>query len=447
MSEPGLEAFVPVPVTEFELSGIGEIAPANSKGQRSVLIRLHGIPLGVLDRLHPDGADEPDLLDEALESFGPAIRDHLERDRLDSIDLVRATGPESSTDCHAAVPDPLPRTSVVVCSLGEDPRLVRTVHSILNQSHPDLELIVVDNQPASGEVRRLLAAVADPRLRIVDEPRRGLSVARNAGLTAASSALVAYTDDDAYADPHWLRHLLVPFTEHPEVVCVTGLVLPAEISTPAQLWFEEFGAFDKGFDRVVWSAEPSAELAELGRFGDRGTLFPYSAGVFGSGNNMAFRTSWLERHGRFDAALGAGTRVRGGEDLDAFLSVILAGGAIVYEPRALVRHHARSDLAALGLQMYGYGSGMSAVIAKHFLASPASALGIIRRLPAGVRRLLDPASPKNESKSTGYPRDLARAELRGYAAGPVLYAKSRREARRRGLYAPAAAVPRGRTAP
>jgi hypothetical protein len=181
---------------------------------------------------------------------------------------------------------------------------------------------------------------------------------------------------------------------------------------------------------VVWSARTDSTIERLGQAGEHGPLFPYSAGVFGSGNNMAFRTSWLHAHSGFDEALGAGTLTRGGEDLDAFLTVIRAGDVIVYEPRALVRHHARGDMTGLRQQMYGYGSGMSALIAKQVFISPRGAVAVIKRLPAGLLRLLDPQSTKNESKSAAFPPELSRAELKGFAAGPALYVRSIIRARR-----------------
>ena len=143
---------------------------------------------------------------------------------------------------------------------------------------------------------------------------------------------------------------------------------------------------------------------------------------------MAFRAGPLREQGGFDVALGAGSRVRGGEDLDSFLAVILSGGVIVYEPRALIRHHARSAMAELRRQMYGYGTGMSAVIAKHFVAHPASAAQIARRLQAGISKLLAPGSAKNDRRRRDYPGSLTRLELAGYLTGPLLYLLSRRTA-------------------
>ena len=437
-TEPGAAVpFLPIPVGELELSNLDSVPAANAHGQISVLVRIHGVPLGSVSLFAPDPSGAPvDLPAKALAAYGDALRVHLQGDGQPGDDLL-AEAAATTWSCADQPAGSERRVSVVICTLGEDERLRQTVETVLEQTHTQFELIVVDNNPASGGVSALLDGISDPRLRIVPEPRRGLSVARNAGLAAATADLIAFTDDDAFADPQWLRQLIQPFDEHPGVQCVTGLVLPAELATTAQVWFEEFGAFDKGFERVVWhDGATDEQLAQLGTPGQRSALFPYSAGVYGSGNNMAFRTEWLRSHGGFDVALGAGSLTRGGEDLDAFLTVMLGGGTIVYEPRAVIRHYARADAAALRKQMYGYGSGMSAVIAKYFVASPRSAFNILARIPAGARRLLDPRSEKNEKKTAEYPQELGRTELSGYLAGPVLYVRGRRDARRRGLSTP-----------
>ena len=443
VATPGA-AFTPVPVLDLELtadpsgSATGAVPPTadaaaaapTADGRALVVGRVHGVPVGVAHL----GPGTGPVAGRALVQLADDVRAHLVQDGLapgtltdlaDLADLAEALRGAAGADCRVrpVVPARQPVT-VVVCTMGEEPRLLRTVASVLGQEHvDDLELVVVDNRPASGRVAALLRDVHDPRLRIVPEPKPGLSAARNAGVRAARGDLVAFTDDDAYADPAWVARLVEPFAHADAVVCTTGLVLPAEIETPAQLLFEEFGAFDKGFDRLVWSARPTTGLAGLGRPGEGGPLFPYSAGVFGSGNNMAFRRTWLAEQ-PFDEALGAGTPTRGGEDLDAYLRVILADAVLVYEPAALVWHAARREMSALQGQLYGYGSGMAALVVKHVL-HPRRAVAVARRLPAGVRKLLDPASEKNESRSADFPPELGRTELRGYLAGPLLYARSR----------------------
>jgi GT2 family glycosyltransferase len=418
--------FVPVPVGDLELTRPEDAPEPNALGQVMLLVRVHGLPVGTLALLEPRPGEAVDLRALALERFHEPLSRHLAADGLPARgDLVAGTA------CPSVPPPTGVPVTVVVCTLGEDPRLARTVASVLAQSHQNLKLVVVDNQPASGQVAALLSGIEDPRLRIVEQPRRGLSAARNAGIAAATGEVVAFTDDDAFADPDWLARLVAPFAVDPAVVCTTGLVLPAELATPAQLWFEEFGAFDKGFERTVWAAGPVPDaVGRLGRRGEGGVLFPYSAGVYGSGNNMAFRTSWLRSQPLFDEALGAGSPARGGEDLDAFLAVMLDGKALVYEPAAVVKHHARSDMPSLHRQLYGYGSGMAAVVVKHALR-PRRAVEVARRLPAGMRKLLHPESEKNAGRSGAFPAELARAELRGYAAGPLLYLRGRLAARRR----------------
>jgi GT2 family glycosyltransferase len=434
-------AFLPVPVAELELSDPGPAPEPNALGQILLLVRMHGSPLGTLSLLEGGGARSPDLRSLAVEALAEPLARHLADDSAH--DAAAGAGVGTGARCPAAPRPSASGVTVVVCTIGEDPRLVQTVRSLLDQTHERLEVVVVDNRPDTGRVARLLAGLEDPRLRLLTQPRVGLSAARNAGVAAAGHDLVMFTDDDAFADPDWVSSLVQPFDRHPEVVCVTGLVLPAEIATPAQALFEEFGGFDKGFTRKVWVGLDRPGLDLLGERGAGGVLFPFSAGVFGSGNNMAFRVDWLRSHGAFDEALGAGTATRGGEDLDAFLRVMLAGDVLVYEPRAIVRHHARGDMSALRQQMFGYGSGMAAVIAKHLLQSPGRAAQILRRLPAGLGRLLGSGSEKNEARTAGYPRDLVRAELSGYLAGPALYVRGRREASRRLEEHPAAAVSAG----
>jgi len=130
------------------------------------------------------------------------------------------------------------------------------------------------------------------------------------GFTAklAGTEIVAFTDDDTIPDRHWLTEIVRGFWAAPRVGCVTGPILPSELATPAQLWIEQFGGYSRGFKRRVY---------DLGVNRPPDSLFPYAAGRFGSGANMAFRRSLLLDLGGFDPALGGGTPALGGEDLAA----------------------------------------------------------------------------------------------------------------------------------
>ena len=137
---------------------------------------------------------------------------------------------------------------------------------------------------------------------------------------------------------------------------MTGLVIPAELETPAQELFERLGGFGRGFRRQWFHADVST-----GRVVGAGALV--SAGEFGTGANMAFRRTTLLRCGGFDPAFDVGTPTGGGGDLDMFHRVIAAGGVLRYEPAAIVFHTHRRTLDELRRQIRANGSGWSVVAA------------------------------------------------------------------------------------
>ena len=141
---------------------------------------------------------------------------------------------------------------------------------------------------------------------------------------------------------------------------------------------------------------------------------------------MALRTAALERVGAFDEALGAGVPAGGGEDLDMFVRLMVAGLVLVYEPAAVIRHTHREDEQTLAAQVRSYGSGLSAMITKHLLLDRASRIRILRRVVPGLRHLFSARSDKNARKSAEFPRHLTRLELIGIASGPSLYLRGRR---------------------
>lgn len=358
--------------------------------------------------------------------------------------------PEIGRSCSAAVafaaeqprPHAIPQdwpaarigVSVVLCTLGRAATLPAAVRSVLDaQTWPAAEVLVVDNDPASGAVGRALAEFDDPRLRVVAETTRGVSYARNAGLATASGPVVAFIDDDVIAESDWVRRIAEVFEADPdgEIACVTGLVVPADLGLATHRWFEASSGFGRGDTVMVWEREGRGELLTrlrahepLAVAGRRGPAYPVAGSEFGSGNNMALRREWLVRAGGFDTVLGTGGPARGGEDLDMFRRTILDGGAIVYQPAATVRHHHRDTPAQLRRQMYDYGVGMCASVVRYASTDTAALLRVLRVLPGGLRLLVDPRSAKNSGKTPDHPRALTYIELAGYLTGPVHLVRS-----------------------
>jgi GT2 family glycosyltransferase len=326
--------------------------------------------------------------------------------------------PRSTAPAHAAQP----LVSVVVATCANAESAVRCAETIQANAGGPCEVIVVENRPGRSTVARALRERFgdDERVRYVEEHRPGLASARNAGLRAARGEIVAFTDDDVLADPAWLPAVRAAFAAAPEVGCVTGLILPLELETPAQILLERFAGYGKGFRPRIYSLdEPPPDQP----------LFPYTAGYFGSGANMAFRTGVLRDLGGFDPVLGTGTPARGCEDLDICIRVLHAGSRLAYEPRAIVWHRHPDTHAGLRRRAFDYGAALGAMLTKHILTGP-NRWAIVSRVPQGIRYYTDPKSRKNATRGPVFPRSLTGLERAGLLYGPLAYLASRLEARR-----------------
>ncbi|MDX6702483.1 MAG: hypothetical protein QOF26_2709 [Baekduia sp.] len=376
---------------------VPDLGPAQAYGVARVLVRLRGEPLGFVTVPVTDGA-------VSLEAVTAAACAEL-GDRIVALrGHARTAAPEA----------PAPSVSVVLCTRDRAASLRAALTSILATGYPHLELVVVDNAPRTSDTADVVAGLGDPRVRYVLEPRPGLSRARNAGVAAARGALVAFTDDDVVVDRRWLDGIGRGFARAPHVGVVTGMVPAAELDTPAQQYFEA---------KVQWTASCAPKLFDLGEHRHDHPLYPYSAGVFGTGANFAVSRGALQAIGPFDEALGAGSPSQGGEDLDYFLRAVLGGWAIAYEPAALVWHHHRRDDDALVTQMWGYGAGLGAYVFKH-LRQGRAAWQLARVLPRGVLRFA--RLSRGVGRHVAVPPAAHRTELRGLLAGPASYVRGRR---------------------
>jgi GT2 family glycosyltransferase len=293
----------------------------------------------------------------------------------------------------------------------------------MRSRYPRFDIVVVDNAPSDRATEKLIDELCGDGypIRYVREDTPGLAIAHNAALPLLDAPIVAFTDDDVVVDADWLRNIAAGFALADDVACVTGMIFPLEIETAVQDLVERSVGFNKGWER---------RLHRLADAPDGDLLFPYTAGQFGSGANMAFRTDVLRALGGFDPALGTGTRAQGGDDLASFFDVLAAGHALVYEPAAIVFHAHRRDDRGLANQAFGYGAGLTAYLTKALLDEPARVREIAARVPAGLRYALSRNSVKNARLPREYPRSLVRRERVGMVAGPALYLWSRRATRR-----------------
>jgi len=418
---------VPAVVRDLELSEpIAAIAGTDPDGRRIarawLLVRLFTEPLGfaVLD-LPGDGLAPEAIAAEVSARYGEAIAA-----RTGSPDLpaggVAVPGTAPFLARRAEVLRDAPPITVVVCTRERPAALAACLESLLAQEYPRLRILVVDNAPDGDATRRVAAATAERGpVEYVVEPLPGLSNARNRAVAAAPGEILAWIDDDELADRYWLSEVARALADHPEASVVSGVIVPAELRTPAQALFEQFGGHSKGrgFTPDVFSPATARRQSPL-----------YPLPPFATGANMTFRPGVIESIGGFDPALGAGTRAMGSEDTLAFTRVLLRGGTIVYQPSAICRHFHREDLDGLRRQMLGYGTGLTAAYTSLVLRDPRVLYGLLRLVPTALRDLRSPDSVRNAGLDDSFPPELMAANKRGLLAGPWAYLRGTLDARR-----------------
>jgi GT2 family glycosyltransferase len=422
---PGLAA--PVTVAEIELAdplSVTHISVANSgpdsMRQALVLVRLNTQPMTTIVVDAPAGiVDAESCAAAAWAALETAPVANPRPGGLPAQPSAttnsRSVGPHCRLGATAS-PTSAPSVTVVVATRERTGSLAACLDSLARLDYPDHEVVIVDNDPVTDDTAKLVADRADPGIRYARENRRGLAAAHNCGLQLAEGTIVAFTDDDVIVDQHWLTEVAKGFKADTDVACVTGLILPAELQTPAQVLLEAHGNFSKGFKQRV---------LDLGGYRPADPLFPFTAGRLGSGANMSFDRDILRTLGGFDPAIGTGTVARGGDDLAAFFAVIASGLRLVYQPSALVWHHHRRDSASLAGQAYGYGVGLGAYLTSALANYPATIGPALYRAPAGLAYALRTTSTRTAHLEGAWPRQLTRLQRRGLAFGPVAYGISR----------------------
>jgi GT2 family glycosyltransferase len=417
---------LPAVVLDLEISeplpAVAATVPDGRRVQQAwALVRLFTEPLGTLMIDVPEQGLTPGALATAIDAaLGDVLRPRLDGAPVPSTGFVPAgesTFLASRRAALAAAPD----ITVVVCTRERPGALARCLDSLLGQLYKPARILVVDNAPATEATAEVVRSAARRGpVEYLREPKAGLSFARNTAETATRGEIVAWIDDDELADRYWLAEVARALVDNPDADVVSGVIVPAELETRAQVWFEQFGGHSKG--RGFRPATFGPHTAHL-----QSPLYPLPP--FGTGANMTFRPGVIERIGGWDNALGAGTPAMGSEDTLAFTQVLLAGGTIVYQPTAVTHHYHRRDFEGLHKQMVGYGTGLTAAYTGLLLGRPGLLWPLIRLAPTALRDLTGADSLRVSTLQDDFPRELLTANRRGMMAGPGAYLRGRRAAR------------------
>jgi GT2 family glycosyltransferase len=364
-----------------------------------VLVRWHGRTVGAVDLPVADGRIARAAVRRAAQAaYGRTLAG------LQVADALGLATPTASTT--------LPSATVVVCTRDRPADLARALASLRAACPSDVGVLVVDNAPSDDRARHV---AAEHGAAYVLEPRPGQAWARTRGIELADTELVLFTDDDVVVDAGWVDALRRPFADR-DVAAVTGLVMPFELETDAQHWFERH----YGFSARGW----------IRREVDATTVSPLAAGTVGAGASMAFRRQIARSLGAFTTELGPGTAASAGDDTYALYRLLSHGHVIVYEPDAIAWHRHRVDDASLRRQVRGYGTATACLLLRWLVDhGEGDALSVAWW---HARRYFAPRLWTSlRGAPDAPPLALTLAELRGWLAGPRAFAVTRRRERAR----------------
>jgi GT2 family glycosyltransferase len=410
----------PIKIVDIELSlPLTDIEGLDGYMGLQGLVRLHGVPIGyVKASITIDRCTAKTLSKLILEQHSQKIINCLLENGLVAPPKPEGLRLEDLFD----VPPPeyegsLPLVTVAVCTRDRTSDLALCLDALSCLDYPYLDILVVDNAPTDDATKELVQTKY-PHVRYVCEPRPGLDWARNRAIIEAKGEIIAYTDDDVVVDAGWVKALARVFAENPEVMAVTGLVVPYELETEAQVLFEHYGGFGRGFERKWYRVYPDSKM-------------PWQwlgTGQFGTGANMAYRRRVFDEIGYFDPALDVGTVTNGGGDLEMFFRVLKEGHTLVYEPRALVRHRHRRDYIKLRTQIANNSIGLFSYCLRSMIVYPEERFSffwlliwwfvywVLRRMWISFKH------------PTSLTKDLVQAEFEGCFLGLKRYQKSRQHA-------------------
>jgi glycosyltransferase involved in cell wall biosynthesis len=298
-----------------------------------------------------------------------------------------------------------PACSVVVCTKHRAKLLTRCLGALAVQTQDSYEVVVVDNTEGDRETRRI---AEESGARYLVEPRAGLSRARNKGARAALGDIVAFTDDDAAADPGWLSVHAAMLEGDPTLSASTGRILLAPPDAPGPRAYAAVGGEDLGPEafRVDRTTPDWFERANFG-------------GV-GVGPNLAFRRSLFDGGWGFRENLGLPHAILG-EEHCAFFDLIRAGHAIAYLPDAVVHHYCVQSIEDVEQRRRRILRDLAAYWLMLVVEEPAyrrAALSYAFESARGTRRAWRRQGTEQRFATR---MDLTRAA----AAAPLLYLRSR----------------------
>lgn len=291
------------------------------------------------------------------------------------------------------------KASVIVCTRNRSSSLAEACEAILAIDFPAdrWEMVIVDNRSDDDtlEVARSIESTHPELVRVIREPRIGLSAARNAGVRTARGEIIAFIDDDAFPEPAWLQ-ALVGVLDRDEALAAGGPVEPLFQGELPDWFGEPYLPY-----LTVWDKGPEVQ--------------PLTYNEYPRGANVAFHRVVFERFGFFSTHLGRkGRSLLSCEELELCLRIERSGGKILYVPGAKIRHLTVAERVTtewLVRRFAAQGRSEAVIDWRH---------AGLRGLRVGLRRYRGNAATANRQRHSEAGEIFARCQrsaLRGYWRG------------------------------
>jgi len=211
------------------------------------------------------------------------------------------------------------KASVIVIVYNEEDNIGNCISSILKQSYPRFELIVVDDG-STDRTGDIVKQFNDKRIVYTRHPKnKGYASARNTGLKLACGKFVFFTDADCIADKDWIRNGL-RFMEHdPKLIAASGDVKGVPIHKESMSLSDGSSCIRPMLSYIYY---------------------------FPSTINSVYSHAWIEKSGGFDERYNHGF-----EDTDVGLKAVKSG-KVVHNPDMIVAHKAKAISLKRGLSIF-----------------------------------------------------------------------------------------------
>ena len=229
-----------------------------------------------------------------------------------------------------ALKSDLPLISVIVCTYNGSATIQKCLEGISNIDYPNYEVIVV-NDGSKDQTADIVEAF---EVKLITTTNHGLSSARNTGMNHAAGEIIAYIDDDAWPDPHWLQYIAHAYANS-DHGCIGG---------------PNISPYDSGFISTCVANAPGGPVHVL----ETDEIAEHVPGC-----NMTFRKDALMKIGGFDPVYRTA-----GDDVDTCWRIQESGRTIGFHPAAVVWHQRRNSLKAYWRQQKGYGKAEALLEAK-----------------------------------------------------------------------------------